>query len=126
MGAVFSQMAWEIVSPALVATTCRLALPECLTAVLMTELVRLAETVHGPESGDSKSPLVRRLAPASGTLPATSLRSSIYTSPGVLCRPMSKIGRGAVPVRVTYCHWGDRGPELLVWLIDQLPTRQLS
>ena len=66
-----------MVSPGLVATTWRLALPECLIAVLIAEFDMLAETVQGPLKGLSKSPFVMRLTPTSGTLPATSLRSSM-------------------------------------------------
>src|SRR3974390_2092749 len=125
MAAVFSQMARGMVSPGLVAITCKLALPECLADVLIKELTRLVETVQGPVNALSKSPSVSRLAPTSGIVPATSLRSSTYTSPAVPCMQMSRIGRGAVPETVTYCHCGADEGELLK-TIDQLPTRQLS
>ena len=75
-GEMICQMALPCVVPALVETTCRLALPECLMVVLKTEPVRLAETVHGPGKAGFKIAVGQNVRPASGTLPATSLMSS--------------------------------------------------
>src|ERR1043166_5834474 len=122
---VFSQIAWLIVSPGLDAITCRLAAPECLVVVLITELAILAETVQGPVSAVSKSPFWIKLTPTSGTLPCTSFRSSTYTSPAVPCIPTSKMGLVAAPVTVTYCHGGPGAGELEL-MAAQLPARQLS
>src|SRR5438477_5188173 len=49
------QMDEPCVVPPPDATTCKLPLPECFTAVLAVEPARLAETVHGPGNALSKS-----------------------------------------------------------------------
>src|SRR6185437_9165867 len=75
------QMDEACVVPPLDATTCKLAFPECFTELFNVEPDRFAETVHGPGNALSKSPFWITFAPTSGSVPATSFKSSMKTEP---------------------------------------------
>src|SRR5690349_15484047 len=84
-GVINCQIDESRVVPADVATSFRLLFPECATSVVIAEPARFGEMTQSlVVNGNSKPPFRRRFGPTPALVPATSMISSIYPSPGKL------------------------------------------